>query len=69
MDIGEQLAASIIDGIKSGRAVYVFDQILQAPEPLEHARRILSERRAACDDPEEAALLTGIIEKLESGKS
>jgi hypothetical protein len=32
MDTGEQLAAEIIDAIRSGRDVWVFDQILQGPD-------------------------------------
>ena len=66
-DTGEQLAADIIGGVKSGRDVWVFDQILGGPDRLEHARKILSERRAACADRDEAAFLTSIIDGLESG--
>jgi hypothetical protein len=38
MDTREQLVAEIIDAIRSGRDVWVFDQILQDPDRLEHAR-------------------------------
>jgi hypothetical protein len=60
MDSGEQMAAEIINAIRSGRDVWVFDQILQGPDRLEHARRLLLERRAACSDPDEVAFLTNI---------
>jgi hypothetical protein len=65
MDTGEQVAAEIIDAIRSGRDVWVFDQILQGPNRLEHARKLLLERRAACSDPDEVAFLTNIIGGLE----
>jgi hypothetical protein len=58
MDTGEQVAAEIIDAIRAGRDVWVFDQILQGPDRLEHAR-------AACSDPDEVAFLTSIIGGLE----
>jgi hypothetical protein len=65
MDTGEQLAAEIIDALRSGSDVYVFDQILQGPHRLEHARKLLLEKRAACSDPDEVAFLTSIIGALE----
>jgi hypothetical protein len=65
MDTGEQLAGYLIDTITSGRDIWVFDQILQGPDRLEHARKILFERRAACSDPDEVALLTSIISGLD----
>jgi hypothetical protein len=65
MDVGVQIAAEIIDAIRSGRDVYVHDQILEGPDRLEHARKILFERLAACSDPDEAALLARIISGLE----
>ena len=67
MDAGEQLGTDIIDAIKSDRDVWVFDQILQGPDRLEHARKILLERRDACSEPDEVAFLTSIIGKLEKG--
>jgi hypothetical protein len=65
MDTGEQVAAEIIDAIRSDRDVWVFDQILQGPDRLEHARKLVLERRAACSDPDEVAFLTSIIGGLE----
>jgi hypothetical protein len=65
MDSGEQTAAEIINAIRSGRDVWVFDQILQGPDRLEHARRLLLERRASCSDPDEVAFLTSIVRALE----
>ena len=66
-EAGEQLAAEILDAIRTGRDVWVFDQILQGPDRLEYARKLLLERRAACSDPTEATLLSSIIGGLESG--
>ena len=66
MDAGEQLGADIVDAIKSGRDVWVFDQFLQGPDRLEHARKILSERRDACSEPDDAAFLTSVIDRLEN---
>ena len=65
MEIGAQIAAEIIDAIRSGRDVYVHDQILEGPDRLEHARKILFQRLAACSDPDEVALLASIINGLE----
>ena len=65
MDTFERLAANIIDAITSGRDVCVMDQILKGPGRLQHARKILFERRAACSDPDEVAFLTSIISALE----
>ena len=63
MDSGEQLASAIIEAIRSGRDVWVFDQMLQGLDRLEHARKLLVERCAACSDPNEVA--TSIIEERE----
>lgn len=65
MDAGEELAAEITDAIASGRDVYVFDQLLQGPDRLEHARKLLLEERASCTDPDDAAFLTSLIGGLE----
>jgi hypothetical protein len=40
-------------------------RLLQGPDRLEHARKLLVERCAACSDPNEVAFLTSIIEELE----
>ena len=69
MDTGEQVAAEIIDAIRSDRDVWVFDQILQGPDRLEHARKLVLERRAACSDPDEVAFLTSIIGRLETERT
>jgi hypothetical protein len=65
MDTGEQLVAEIIEAIRSGRDVWIFDQILQGPDRLEHARKLLRERRDASSDPDETAFLTSVIGSLE----
>jgi hypothetical protein len=69
MDTGEQVAAEIIDAIRSGRDIWVFDQILQGPDRLEQARKLVLERRAACSDPDEVAFLTSIIGRLETERT
>src|ERR1700691_4641970 len=40
MDAGERLAAEILDAIKSGRDLWVLDQIIEGPDRLERARRV-----------------------------
>jgi hypothetical protein len=60
-------AAEILDAIRSGRDVYVFDQYIGGPDSLERARKVLIEKRDACSDPDTAAFLTSIIRGLEKG--
>jgi hypothetical protein len=67
MEVGEQLAAEILDAISSGRDLYVFDQYIVGPDSLERARKVLIEMRDAYPDPDEAAFLTIIIRGLEKG--
>ena len=67
MDAGEQLAAEILDAIRSGRDLCVFDELIAGPEGLERARKVLIEKRDA-SDPDEAAFLTSIIRGLEKGR-
>ena len=66
MDAGEQLAAEILDAIRSNRDLYVFDQLIEGPDSLERARKVLIEKRDACSDPDEAAFLTSVIRELEN---
>jgi hypothetical protein len=61
----EQLAARILDAIRSGGDLYVLDQVIEGPDRLERARKVLIEKRDACSDPDEAAFLTSIIRALE----
>ena len=67
MDAGEQLAAEILAAISSDRDLWVFDQIIEGPDRLERARKVLIEERDACSDVDEAAFLTSIIGRLEEG--
>ena len=67
VDTGEQLAAEILDAISSGRDLWVFDQVIEGPDRLEHARKVLIEKRDACSSPDEAAFLSSIIRGLERG--
>jgi hypothetical protein len=68
MDAGEQLAAEILDAIRSGRDLWVFDQFIEGPDRLERARQVLIEKRDAESDPDEAAFLASIIRGLENGR-
>lgn len=65
MDAGEQLAREILDAIRSGRDLWVFDQFIHGPNGLQRACEVLLEKRAACSDPDDAAFLTRIIRGLE----
>jgi hypothetical protein len=67
MDAGEQLAAEILDAVSSGSDLYVCDQFIKGPDRLECTRRVLIEKRDACSDPDETALLSGVIRRLEKG--
>jgi hypothetical protein len=68
MDVGEQLAAEILDAIRSGRDLWVFDQFIEGPDRLERARQVLIEKRDAESDPDEAAFLASFIRGLENGR-
>ena len=65
MDVGEQLAGEIIEALRSGRDVFVYDEYIHGPDRLERAREVLREKRAACLDPEETAFVTSILRGLE----
>ena len=67
MDVGEQLATEILDAVSSGRDLWVFDQVIEGPDRLERAPKVLIEKRDACSDADEAAFLTSIIRGLEKG--
>ena len=60
-------AAEILDAIRSGRDIWVFDQYIGGPDNLERARKVLIEKRDACSGADEAAFLTSIIRGLEKG--
>lgn len=64
MDIGQQMAAMILEAIASGRDLYVLDYFITGPDRLERARALLTERRDASSDPDEVALLTAILGAL-----
>jgi hypothetical protein len=54
---------------QAGCDLYAFDHYLAGPDCLERARRLLIQRRDACSDPDETALLTSIIRALETNDS
>jgi hypothetical protein len=60
-------AAGILDAIRSGRDIWVFDQYIGGPDNLERARKVLIEKCEACSDLYSAAFLTSIIRGLEKG--
>lgn len=65
MDDGEQLVAGILDAIRSGRDLYLYDQYIVGADARQRAREMLIEKRDACSDPEEMAFLTNLIRALE----
>jgi hypothetical protein len=69
MDAGEQLASEILDAIRSGRDLYLFDHYIMGPDSLENTLKILVQERDTCSDPDEAAFLTSTIRELEKGRS
>jgi hypothetical protein len=60
-------ASEILDAIKSGRDIWVFDEYIGGTDSLERAHKVLIEKRDACSDPDTAAFLTCIIRGLEKG--
>jgi hypothetical protein len=68
MDAGEQAAAEILEAIRLGRDLYVYDQFIEGPDHLERALQVLIEKRDARSDPDDAAFLNGIIRGLEKGR-
>ena len=67
MDAGE-LVANILDAIGSGRDLYLYDHYIIGPDVRQRAREVLIEKRDACSDPDEVALLTSVIDGLEEGR-
>jgi hypothetical protein len=67
MDHGEQLAAEILDAIRLGRDIYVYDQFIKGPDSVGQACQVLIEKRDVCADPDEVAFLNSIIRGLEKG--
>lgn len=61
-----QIAAVIYEAIRSGRDLYVHDQLIEGPDRLERARKLFIEERDACLDPGQVAFLNSIISELES---
>ena len=53
MDAGEQLAAEILDGLRLGRDLYLYDHYIIGPDGRRRAREVLIEKRDACSDPDE----------------
>jgi hypothetical protein len=64
----EELIAAILDATTSGRDLYLYDHYIIGPDSRQRAREVLIEKRDACSDPEEAALLTTVIRGLEEGR-
>ena len=68
MDHGEELAAEILGAISLGRDIYVYDEFIAGPDRVERAYQVLTEKRDACSDPDDAAFLTSIIRGLDKGR-
>ena len=65
MNAREQLAAEILDAIRSGCDLYLYDHYIIGPDRRQRAREVLIEKRDACLDADEVAFLTAIIRGLE----
>jgi len=65
---GGGLAAEILDAIRSGRDLYLYDHYIIGPDGRQRAREALIEKRDACSDPDEVVFLTGVIRGLEEGR-
>lgn len=64
---GERIAAEILEAIRSGQDLWVLDQFIGGPYPVERVRKLLIERRDACSDPDDATFFSSIIRGLEKG--
>jgi hypothetical protein len=64
----EELATEILDAIRSGRDLYLYDHYIIGPDGRQSAREVLIEKRDACSDPDEVVFLTGVIRGLEEGR-
>jgi hypothetical protein len=64
MDAGA-LAAEILDAIRSGSDLYLYDHYIIGPDARQHACDVLTEKRDGCSDPKEAVFLAGVIRCLE----
>ncbi len=69
MNPKERLVAEIIDAIRSGNDVWLFDHIVQGPNRVKDACKLLADQRRSCSDADEAALLDSIISALENQPS
>jgi hypothetical protein len=66
MDAGEQLAAEILDAIRSGRDLWVFDQVIEGSDRFERARNVLIEKR---DAPNASAIPGRFFESMQMNRS
>ena len=64
----EELVAKILVAISSGRDLYVYDRYIIGPNAKQRAREVLIEKRDACSDPDQMALLTSVIEQLNADR-
>ena len=62
-----ELAGEILNAIRSGRDLYLYDHYISGPDRMQCAREVLIEKRDACSDPDEVVFLTGVIRGLEEG--
>jgi hypothetical protein len=65
MDAGA-LKAEILDAIRSGRDLYLYDHYIIGPDAKQRALEVLIEKRDGCSDSEEAAFLADVIRCLEN---
>ena len=67
MDAGERVA-KILDAIRSGRDLYLYDHYIIGPGARQRVREVLIEKRDASSDPDEMAFLASVIRGLEEGR-
>jgi hypothetical protein len=63
-ETGEQCAADILEAIRLDRDLWLYDQYIVGPDRVEHALKVLIERRDACLDPDEMPFLASVIRAL-----
>lgn len=61
----QELAAKILEAIRSGRDLYLYDRYIIGPDAVQRAREVLIEKCNACSEPDEVAFLTSVIRLLE----
>ena len=64
MDAGE-LSGKILDAIKLGHDLYLYDHYIIGPDAMQRAREVLIERCNTCSEPDEVAFLRSVLRGLD----